>query len=298
MRIDRMLAERRPVLSFEFFPPKSDEAQQNLERALDALKNERPDYVSVTYGAGGATRDRTVEISRMTHNGYGLETMTHLSCVGEPTERLVEILAEIEQTGIENILALRGDPPRGQTEWEPHPEGLKWSIDLIRLISERFNFCVGAACFPEVHPDAPDLAHDLRYAKEKVDAGADFLITQLFFDNEMYFDFVREARAAGIEVPIIPGIMPIADLKQIKMITGLCGATIPDDLGRELERVGDDPASVAALGTTHAALQCSDLLARGAPGIHMYVLNRAPAARAILGALRATSPWTHANGTV
>jgi methylenetetrahydrofolate reductase (NADPH) len=298
MRIDQMLAERRPVISFEFFPPKSEEAQQNLEVALAALKEEQPDYVSVTYGAGGATRERTVEISRLTHEGHGLETMTHLSCVGEPTDRLVQILTEIQSLGIENVLALRGDPPRGQTEWEPHPEGLEWSIDLIRLIREQFDFCVGAACFPEVHPDAPDLAHDLRYAKEKVDAGADFLICQLFFDNAMFFDFVKEARAAGITVPIIPGIMPIADLKQIKMITGLCGATIPPDLGRELDRVGEDPTSVAALGTTHAALQCSDLLARGAPGIHVYTLNRAPATRAILGALRASSPWERAKDSV
>jgi methylenetetrahydrofolate reductase (NADPH) len=298
MRIDRILEERRPVFSFEFFPPKSDEGQRTLEQTLAVLKDDRPDYVSVTYGAGGSTRERTVELTKWIREDLGIEAMAHLSCVGEPTERLVEILEELDDAGIENVLALRGDPPRGETEWKPHPGGLEYSVELIELIGERFDFCLGAACFPEVHPDAPDLEHDLRYARRKVEAGASFLITQLFFDNELYFDFVEEARAAGIPVPIIPGIMPITNYSQIKTITGMCGASIPPELARELDERADDPEAVAELGVAYATLQCSDLLARGAPGVHFYTLNRSPATRAILAALRAAHPWERALAAV
>jgi methylenetetrahydrofolate reductase (NADPH) len=294
MRIDRILEERRPVFSFEFFPPKTDDGQAMLENTLEDLKDDQPDYVSVTYGAGGSTRERTVEITKWIKQDLGIEAMAHLSCVGEPTERLVEILGEIQDCGIDNVLALRGDPPRGETEWKPHPGGLDYSVDLIDLIRERFDFSIGAACFPEVHPDAPNLEEDLKYAKRKVEAGAGFLITQLFFDNELYFDFVEEARAAGISVPIVPGIMPITNYKQIKTITGMCGASIPDELERELNERAVDPEAVAELGVAYATLQCSDLLARGAPGVHFYTLNRSPATRAILAALRAAQPWTRA----
>jgi methylenetetrahydrofolate reductase (NADPH) len=224
--------------------------------------------------------------------------MAHLSCVGEPTERLVEILQELEAVGIDNVLALRGDPPRGATEWKPHPGGLHYSTELIALIAARFDFCIGAACFPEVHPEARDLAHDLEFLKRKVEAGADFLITQLFFDNELYFDFVEEARAAGIGVPIIPGIMPITNLGQIKTITGMCGASIPSELLGELDERAEDPEAVAELGVAYASFQCADLLARGAPGIHFYTLNKSPATRAILAAMRAAHPWTRARDVV
>jgi methylenetetrahydrofolate reductase (NADPH) len=298
MRIDRILEEQRPVFSFEFFPPKTDEGQRALEVTLAELKEDRPEYVSVTYGAGGSTRERTVEITKWIKQDLGIEAMAHLSCVGEPTERLVEILEEIEASGIDNVLALRGDPPRGETEWRPHPGGLHHSVELIELIRERFDFCVGAACFPEVHPEAKDFSQDLAYAKRKVDAGASFLITQLFFDNELYFEFVDQARTAGIEVPLIPGIMPITNLKQIKTITGLCGATIPAELDRELNGRAGDPEAVAELGVAYATLQCSDLLARGAPGVHFYTLNKSPATRAILAALRAAHPWTRAKAPV
>ena len=298
MRIGELLEQRRPVFSFEFFPPKSDEGQRTLEGTLAVLKDDQPDYVSVTYGAGGATRNRTVEITKSIKQDLGIEAMAHLSCVGEPAERLVEILGEIESAGIENVLALRGDPPRGATEWRPHPGGLSYSVELIRLIRERFDFCVGAACFPEVHPDAADRSSDLRYAREKVDAGAGFLITQLFFDNELYFDFIDDARAAGIDVPIIPGIMPITNYGQIRRFTEMCGASIPEELTAQLDGRADDPEAVAELGVAYATLQCSDLLARGAPGIHFYTLNRSPATRAILAALRAAHPWTRATAPV
>ncbi len=298
MRISQIIESRRPVFSFEFFPPKTDEGQRTLEQTLSVLKDDSPDYVSVTYGAGGTTRDRTVEITKWIKQDLGIEAMAHLSLVGEAESRLVEILEEITAAGIENVLALRGDPPRGETEWKAHPEGLHYSIELIRLIRERFDFSVGAACFPEVHPEAPDPESDLRYAREKVEAGADFLITQLFLDNELYFDFVENARAAGIGVPIIPGIMPVTNYSQIKTITGMCGATIPSELETQLDGRADDPEAVAELGVAYATLQCSDLLARGAPGIHFYTLNRSPATRAILAALRAAHPWTRAPAPV
>jgi methylenetetrahydrofolate reductase (NADPH) len=298
MRIAEILEQRRPAFSFEFFPPKTEDGQATLESTLAVLKDDRPDYVSMTYGAGGATRDRTVELTRWIKNDLGIEAMAHLSCVGEPTERLLEILGQIEAAGVENVLALRGDPPRGETEWTPHPGGLHYSVELIRLIRERFDFCVGAACFPEVHPDAPDRESDINYARAKQEAGAGFLITQLFFDNELYFEFVEDARAAGISVPIIPGIMPITNFGQIKRFTEMCGASIPDELESELNGRADDPEAVAELGVAYATLQCSDLLARGAPGIHFYTLNRSPATRAILAAVRAAHPWTRATAPV
>ncbi len=298
MRIDEILEHRRPVFSFEFFPPKTDDGQRTLEATLQVLKDDHPDYVSVTYGAGGSTRARTVEITKWIRQALGIEAMAHLSCVGEPTERLAQILEDVQAAGIENVLALRGDPPRGQTDWTAHPGGLSYSVELIRLIRERFDFSIGAACFPEVHPEARDRPSDLSYAREKVEAGASFLITQLFFDNELYFDFVDDARTAGIDVPIVPGIMPITNVKQIKTITGMCGATIPDELERELDGRADDPEAVAELGVAYATLQCSDLLARGAPGVHFYTLNRSPATRAILAALRAAHPWTRAKAPV
>jgi methylenetetrahydrofolate reductase (NADPH) len=298
MRIADLLVRQRPVFSFEFFPPKTDEGQETLRSTLEVLKDDQPDFVSVTYGAGGATRNRTVEITKTVKGDFGIEAMAHLSCVGEPRERLVEILEEIEAAGIQNVLALRGDPPRGETAWKPHPGGLSYSVELIRLIRDRFDFCIGAACFPEVHLDAPDRASDLRYAKEKVEAGAGFLITQLFFDNEVYFEYVDEARAVGIDVPIVPGIMPITNYGQIHRFTEMCGATIPEDLEGQLTGRADDPEAVAELGVAYATLQCSDLLARGAPGVHFYTLNRSPATRAILAALRAAHPWTRAKAAV
>src|SRR4051812_11863475 len=298
MRIDEIVNSPSPCFSFEFFPPKTDDGQRNLEQALAELKKDSPEYVSVTYGAAGSTRERTVEVTKWIKEDLGLEAMAHLSCVGEPVDRLREILDEITGAGIDNVLALRGDPPRGEAEWTPHPDGLQFSVDLIELICSDYDFCVGATCFPEVHPEAENLDQDLRYLKRKVDAGASFLITQLFFDNEDYFRFVDSAREYGIDVPIIAGIMPITNFEQIKRFTTLCGATIPTALNEQLEaRNAEGEEAVAELGVAYATLQCADLLARGAPGIHFYTLNKSPATRAILSALKAWRPLERSAAT-
>ena len=292
MRIDEFLESTDgPSFSFEFFPPKTEEGERNLRATLTALRELEPNFVSVTYGAGGSTRERTVELTKWIKQDLGMEAMAHLTCVGASVDEVSAVLDDIAEAGIDNVLALRGDPPRGQTEWTPHPEGLHYSTELVNLIRSRYPLAIGAACFPEIHPQAPDLAHDLRFLKEKVDTGASFLITQLFFDNELYFDFVEEARAIGIEVPILPGIMPITDVKQIKTITDLCGATIPPALLQALEDRAEDRDAVLELGVSYATLQCAELLARGAPGIHFCTLNRSPATRAILTALKLLKPW-------
>jgi methylenetetrahydrofolate reductase (NADH) len=292
MRIDQILAGGdEPVFSFEFFPPKTDEGERNLREALWALRELEPDFVSVTYGAGGSTRGLTLELTKWIKQELGIEAMAHLSCVGATRDELCVILDSLVDTGIENVLALRGDPPRGETSWTPHPGGLRYSSELASLIASRYPACVGAACFPEVHPEAVDMASDLRFLKQKVDNGVSFLITQLFFDNEAYFRFVEEARAAGIDVPIIPGIMPITDVGQVKRFTEMCGASIPESLLRQLEARAPFAGEVLQLGVSYATLQCAELLARGAPGIHFYTLNRSPATRAILAALRLLRPW-------
>jgi methylenetetrahydrofolate reductase (NADPH) len=293
MRVDEIIASKdEPTFSFEFFPPKTDEGERVLRSTLADLSAFEPDFVSVTYGAGGSTRERTLGLTKWIKQELGIEAMAHLSCVGATSEELSELLDGLAEAEIDNVLALRGDPPRGRDDWEPHPGGLHYSTELAALITDRHpSFCVGAACFPEVHPEAPDLAHDLRFLREKVANGASFAITQLFFDNELYFRFVEEARAAGIEIPIIPGIMPITDVKQIKTITGMCKASIPTRLLEALEWRANDPEAVIQLGVAYATLQCAELLARGAPGIQFFTLNRSPATRAILSSLNLHRPW-------
>jgi methylenetetrahydrofolate reductase (NADPH) len=293
VRIDEIIERAEdPIFSFEFFPPKTDAGERVLGLALESLRQLDPSFVSVTYGAGGSSRSRTLELTKWIKQELGIEAMAHLSCVGSTREELAAILDDMSEAGIENVLALRGDPPRGQTDWQPHPGGLSYSTELAALIHDGFaHVSIGGACFPEIHPEAPDLTHDLRFLKEKVDSGVSFLITQLFFDNELYFRFVEEARAAGIEVPILPGVMPITDLRQIKTITGMCGATIPQALREALEWRSHDPDAVLQLGVSYATLQCAELLARGAPGIHFYTLNRSHATRAILSALKLLRPW-------
>jgi len=296
MRIDELLATQRPVFSVEFFPPKTPTGFELLFETVDALKPLEPDYVSVTYGAGGATRDGTVEIVERLKRDHGIEAMAHLSCVGETRDGLAAILERFAEAGVENVLALRGDPPRGEEAFTPPPDGLASAAELTAFITERHDFAIGGACFPEVHPEAASLDADLDYLKTKVEAGASFLITQLFFDNRAYFEFVAAARDKGIGVPIIPGVIPITSFAQVARICSLCDASIPAELGASMEALGGDVEAEALLGVAYAARQCEELLAAGAPGIHFYALNRAPGTRAVLAALRASRPWERASG--
>jgi methylenetetrahydrofolate reductase (NADPH) len=297
MRIDEILATTRPCFSVEFFPPKTDEGRETLFETVRILKALGPNFVSVTYGAGGATREGTVETARAIQQEHGIETMAHLSCVGETVEGLRGVLDAVADAGIDNVLALRGDPPRGEAEFKRPEGGLSSAAELAAFISEHYpRFAIGGACFPEVHPEAASLDADLAYLKTKVSAGASFLITQLFFENRTYFDFVTSARQAGIDVPIIAGIMPITSFAQIKRFCELCEATIPEPLADAMLALGGDPQAEFELGVAYAAQQCADLLRGGAPGIHLYSLNKAPASRAILSALGVARPWEQAEG--
>jgi methylenetetrahydrofolate reductase (NADPH) len=294
MRIDEILHAGGPVFSFEFFPPKTPAGERNLYTALAELRSLEPSFVSVTYGAGGSTREKTIEIVKRIREQYGLEAMAHFTCVGATVPQLHETLDEMEQAGIDNVLALRGDPPAGQESWTKTEGGLEYSRELVELIDDGYPFAIGAACFPETHIHAESPEADLEHLAEKVRAGVDFLITQLFFDNALYFDFLSRARAIGIEVPIIPGIMPITHAGQVERMAKMCGSSIPGGLGRELHARGDDPEAVLDFGVAYATLQCAELLAAGSPGVHFYTLNRSPATRAILSALKLARPWEKA----
>ncbi|HEV2982610.1 MAG TPA: methylenetetrahydrofolate reductase [NAD(P)H] [Solirubrobacteraceae bacterium] len=298
MRIDDILARDGPVFSFEFFPPKTAAGEQNLYAALGELRELEPAFVSVTYGAGGSTREKTIEIVKRIREQYRLEAMAHFTCVGATVPQLRATLDEMHGAGIDNVLALRGDPPAGQEQWIKTDGGLEYSRELVQLISAGYPFAIGAACFPETHIHAESPEADLRHLAEKVDAGVDFLITQLFFDNALYFDFVARARAIGVEVPIIPGIMPITHAGQVQRMASMCGSSIPDGLSRELAAREDNAEAMLDFGVAYATLQCAELLAGGAPGIHFYTLNRSPATRAILSALKLTRPWLGAGASV
>ncbi|MFN0138028.1 MAG: methylenetetrahydrofolate reductase [NAD(P)H] [Phycisphaerae bacterium] len=290
MRIRELLSTGRPSISFEFFPPKDDTGLAALRDSLDSLRDLRPTYVSVTYGAGGSTRRQTLELVGHIKRDHGIEAMAHLTCLGASRDELREVLQRLCDAGIENVLALRGDPPKGATTFEPHPDGFAHASDLAAFVKANFKLCLAGAAYPEKHPEAVSFESDLAALKAKVDAGCEFLISQLFFDNQLYFDFVARARAVGIGVPILPGIMPITNVAQIERFTKMCGASIPESLLAELRRLREDANAVLSLGVAHATAQCLELLQRGAPGIHFYTLNRSPAARTILMAIRTVYP--------
>jgi methylenetetrahydrofolate reductase (NADPH) len=294
MRIDELLAAGDPTFSFEFFPPKTEAGEQNLAEALEGLRGLDPAFVSVTYGAGGSTREKTIETVKRIKDEHGLEAMAHFTCVGATVEELRSTLEAMRAAGIDNVLALRGDPPAGQEDWRRTEGGLEYSRELVELIAADYPFAIGGACFPETHIHASSPEEDLEHLAEKVAAGVDFLITQLFFDNALYFDFVERARAAGVGVPIIPGIMPITQVGQVERMAKLCGASIPAGLSRELHARGEDPEAVLDFGVAYATLQCAELLGAGAPGIHFITLNRSPATRAIVSALKLARPWEKA----
>jgi len=269
---------------------------KTLMATAAALRSLDPAFVSVTYGAGGTTRARTIEVTKAIKGDLDLETMAHLTCVGATRSELQAVLRELAGAKIDNVLALRGDPPQGQRTFSPTRGGLQHASDLLELIDAEFDFCVGAACYPETHPEAESAVSDLKYLGLKVATGAQFLITQLFFDNAVFYDFVHRARRAGIEVPIIPGIMPITNAAQIERFTRLCGASIPLELRKALEARQAEPEAVLDLGVAYATLQCVDLLSAGVPAIHFYTLNKSPATRAVMSALIAARPWERAAG--
>ncbi len=296
MKIRDLLSTGRPCFSFEFFPPKTEQGVENLRQTIRSLRDLNPTFVSVTYGAGGSTRDRTIELVMEIQRHYGVEAMAHLTCVGATREEIHAVLERLAEGGVDNVLALRGDPPKGEETFVPVDGGFRYSNELTSYIKNHFRFGVGGACYPEGHVECldarggRDLGRDLENCKRKVEAGAEFLISQLFFDNNAFFDFVARARRAGIGVPIIPGIMPITNVEQIRRFTEMCGSSLPEPLMREMESLKDRPDAVLSQGVAYATAQCFDLLQRGAPGIHFYTLNKSASTRTILTALRTIWP--------
>ena len=286
MKISEKLKSHSPVFSFEFFPPKDEEGFQGLFETIEKLKPANPSFVSVTYGAGGSTRSKTVDLVGKIKNEIGIESMAHLTCVGHQKEEIVLVLESLKKCGIENILALRGDPPKGEKQFVKTKGGFGYASELTSFIKSKFLFCIGAACYPEGHIECPDLQKDMDNLKRKVDSGVDFLITQLFFDNRHYFDFVRRAEKEGINIPIIPGIMPILNLRQSQRFTKMCGASLSDSLLAKFDGFKDNLDKVREIGINHAIEQCRELLLSGAPGIHFYTLNKSKASLAILENLR------------
>ncbi|MBX3465166.1 MAG: methylenetetrahydrofolate reductase [NAD(P)H] [Planctomycetes bacterium] len=286
MKISSMFGKGTPVVSFEFFPPKTDEGVEQLYRTVEELRRCRPSFVSVTYGAGGSTRDRTLDLVARIQRELGVVTMAHLTCVGSTREEIGGILRRLADSGVQNVLALRGDPPKGSSKFEPVPGGLGHANELVAYIRELgLDFCVGAACYPEGHVETRDLELDMENLCRKVAAGVDFLVSQLFFDNEDYRAFVRRARAAGIQVPIVPGLMPVTNVGQTERFTQLCGSRIPQELHRRLRIVANDQAAVVATGVQWTVDQGRALLREGAPGLHFYTLNRSSATLAVHAAL-------------
>jgi methylenetetrahydrofolate reductase (NADPH) len=290
MRIVDMLSRPR-FFSFEFFPPKSEADETRLMQTLrDQLEPLGPSFVSVTYGAGGSTQRTSVALAKRIKHETGLEVLAHVTGTGRTRDEMRALFDDLAAAGVENVLALRGDPPRdGAPRTTDSP--FTYATDLIALLASEYDFCIGAACYPETHPEAISQTMDVAYAAEKVRLGAHFLITQLFFDNAAYFTFVQRAHALGITAPIVPGIMPITNANQVRRFTSMCGASIPPALQAALDARADEPDAVPDLGVAYASLQCADLLARGAPGLHFYTLNRSPATRAVVSALVASGLW-------
>ena len=286
MRIADLYARGGPVFSFEFFPPKTDEGYRALYETIGDLKRLEPGFVSVTCGAAGSTRRKTAELVVRIQRDLGLTAMAHVVCTGTTSDELAESLGWMREQGIENVLALRGDAPKSQPEWRPVPGGFRHASELVAFIKSRFDYCVGSACYPEKHPEAPSADEDLQHLKEKVDAGAEFLLSQLFFDNGDYWSFVARARALGIGVPIVPGIMPIVSAANLRhMLTLSPGSKQPMELERALDAAGDDAEAALEVGVRWATRQCRELLDGGAPGVHFFTLNRSPATQRVHEAL-------------
>ncbi|MBA3850406.1 MAG: methylenetetrahydrofolate reductase [NAD(P)H] [Opitutus sp.] len=286
--ISELFASGRTVRSLEFFPPKDDAQMAMLLTSAGALQGIAPDFVSITYGAGGTTRERTARAAALLKRDFGFTVMPHLTCIGHSRAELHDIADRLHADGFRNIMALRGDAPKGDPAFAPAPVGLRYASELVALLKSRHSdFCLGVAGYPEKHPEAPSLGADLDALKRKVDAGADFITTQLFFDNALYYRFVEQCRERDIRVPIIPGLMPVLSLKQIKRVTEMCGATLPQKLVTRLEAAAENPDVVEIIGLDWAFTQIRGLLANGAPGCHLYIMNRAKSALALAAGLAA-----------
>ena len=286
MKISEKLKASTPVFSFEFFPPKDSDGFATLYETIARLKPSAPAFVSVTYGAGGSTRAKTVDLVGNIKNLIGIESMAHLTCVGHDQQEIHSVLESLQDQNIENVLALRGDPPQGEEKFVKTEGGFEYANELVSFIKNSYSFCIGAACYPEGHVECPDLDKDIENLQRKVDSGVDFLVTQLFFDNRHYFDFLDRAQKKNINIPVIPGIMPILNFKQIQRFTKMCGAHLADSMIAKFDAVQDDMEKVRQMGIDHAIMQCRELLENKAPGIHFYTLNRSKATLAILEELK------------
>lgn len=290
--IKAKLQSNDPLFSIEFFPPKSDDSAQQLLQTAEQLQAYAPDFASITYGAGGSSRSRTIKYAHQLRTDYGYTVMPHLTCVGHSRDELKQIINEIRGAGLSQIMALRGDPPKGDTTFEPHPDGLHYANELVELIRDVYPECgIGVAGYPEKHPEATSSENDLLNLKRKVDAGATFITTQLFFDNSVYFKFVDDCQRAGITVPILPGLLCVSSYDQAKRFCTMCEATLPPELDAQLAAAGDDKEAVEAIGIEWTLKQSKELLERGAPGIHLYILNRAKPAIALMEGLKSAGVY-------
>jgi len=286
VRLRELYSRPEKTFSVEFFPPKTDKGEESLFEEIAVLKQLKPSFCSVTYGAGGSTRGKTVELVERIHRECRLEVMCHLTVVGQSKNEVRAVLAGLKEKGIENIIALGGDPPQGVVDWVPHPDGFSHSVELVREAASYRWFSIAVAGFPEVHPRALSREADLKYLKEKVDAGADVVITQLFFDNEDFYRYVDDLQKLGVRAPIVPGILPVLSALQVRRFTSVCGARIPPRLERLLAKVEEDDEGAARLGIDYATEQCERLLSFGVPGIHFYSLNKSRSVKAIFENLR------------
>jgi methylenetetrahydrofolate reductase (NADPH) len=286
LKITDILRENRTVFSLEFFPPKTEEGMTQLFETLREVKRLNPGFISVTYAPSGETRDKTIDIVRRAKSEIDLESMAHLTCVAHSKREIKVILDELRDAGIENVIALRGDPPGGETTFVPHSEGFKYASELTAFIRSSYSFCIAVAGYPEGHIESPDKETDWNYLLQKVKTGADLVITQLFFDNRDFFTFEKRMREKGVTIPIIPGIMPITNFNQIVRFTQVCGAKIPEAAKRELEVIQNDSDAVQEYGIAYATQQCRELIAHGVPGIHFYTLNKSKSSQKIIQNLR------------
>ncbi|MEE9143734.1 MAG: methylenetetrahydrofolate reductase [NAD(P)H] [Candidatus Binatia bacterium] len=282
MKIRDLYAQPGITLSIEFWPPKTEKGDENLFREITVLKSLNPSFCSMTYGAGGSTREKTVDLVDRIHRECEMEVMCHLTIVGQSKEEVRSVLVKLKEKGIENLIALGGDPPQGVADWKPHPDGFRYSVDLVREAMAHQWFSIAVAGFPEVHPRAESREADLRYLKGKVDAGADAVITQLFFNNDDFYRYVGDLKKLGVSVPIVPGVLPILSVPQIRRFTALCGSKIPPRLAQLLAKVEDDEEGAVQLGIDYATQQCEGFLSFGVPGIHFYSLNKSRSVKSII----------------